>query len=68
VLDSATPYCTIDLRRRVELQPDEGYACADQVGAKYGADLRRMDQPGAQRVVVTLRPAKVNARRQELAA
>jgi hypothetical protein len=31
------------------------------VGAKYHSDLREMDGPGQTRVVVTLRPVKVNA-------
>jgi hypothetical protein len=31
------------------------------VGKKYNADLRTMDRPGESRVVVTLRPIKVNA-------
>lgn len=60
VIDPANPYRTLELRGRAELQPDDSYAFADQVGKKYGADLRQMDTPGQQRVVVTLRPSKVN--------
>ena len=60
VIDPANPYRTIELRGRAELQPDDAYAFADRVGNKYGADLRQMDRPGEQRVVVTLRPLKVN--------
>ena len=60
VVDPANPYRTIELRGRVELQPDDDYAFADRVGKKYGADLRALDRPGERRVVVTLRPAKVN--------
>jgi hypothetical protein len=30
-------------------------------GAKYSADLRPHDRPGLHRVVVTLRPVRVNA-------
>ncbi|MGH2585331.1 MAG: hypothetical protein ACRDJE_10500 [Dehalococcoidia bacterium] len=41
---------------------DDGYAFANKVGRKYGgADLRTMDRPGERRVVVTLRPVKINA-------
>ena len=60
VMDPATPYRTLELRGRVDLQPDPDYAFADRVGQKYGADLRTMDRPGETRVAVTLRPAKVN--------
>jgi PPOX class probable F420-dependent enzyme len=60
VLDPATPYRTLEIRGRAELQPDDDYTFADLVGKKYGADLRQIDKPGERRVVVTLRPAKVN--------
>lgn len=60
VVDPASPYRTLEVRGRVELQPDDDYAFADRVGAKYGADLRKMDKPGERRVMVTLRPAKIN--------
>jgi PPOX class probable F420-dependent enzyme len=60
VLDPANPYRTLEVRGRAELEPDDDYAFADRVGAKYGADLRKMDKPGEERVVVTLRPAKAN--------
>ncbi|HWG02854.1 MAG TPA: PPOX class F420-dependent oxidoreductase [Trebonia sp.] len=53
------PYRYIEIRGDAEIVPDDDYAFADQVGAKYGADLRNMDQPGEQRVVVTIRPARV---------
>ena len=60
VLDPANPYRTIELRGRVEIEPDDDYVLADQVGKKYGADLRSMDRPGEKRVMVTLHPTKVN--------
>jgi PPOX class probable F420-dependent enzyme len=62
ILDSANPYRYLEIRGNATLTPDDDYAFADQVGAKYGGtDLRNMDQPGEQRVVVTIDPAKVNA-------
>lgn len=61
ILDRANPYRTLEVRARAELSPDHDYAFADKLGRKYGADLRVMDQPGEQRIVVTLRPAKINA-------
>ena len=44
-----------------EIAEDPGYAFADRVGPKYGADLRAYDGPGQSRVVVTVRPVRVNA-------
>jgi hypothetical protein len=32
-----------------------------RLGAKYQADLRNHDRPGEYRVVVTIRPTRVNA-------
>ena len=53
---------TLEIRARAEVAPDADYAFADRLGQKYGGvDLRRMDRPSQGRVVVTLRPVKVNA-------
>ena len=61
ILDPASPYRTVELRGRVEMEADDEYAFAGQVGKKYGgADLKAMDGPGQTRVKVTLRPVKVN--------
>jgi PPOX class probable F420-dependent enzyme len=61
VLDPANPYRSIEVRARAEVAPDPDYQFADRLGKKYGgADLRSMDRPGESRVVVTLRPTKVN--------
>jgi PPOX class probable F420-dependent enzyme len=62
VLDRANPYRTLEIRARAEISPDDDYAFADKLSAKYGTDtdLRAMDGPGQRRVVVTLRPIKVN--------
>jgi PPOX class probable F420-dependent enzyme len=60
IIDPANPYRTVEIRARAELQPDEDYVFAEKFGRKYGADLRAMDPPGQSRVVVTLRPVKVN--------
>jgi PPOX class probable F420-dependent enzyme len=61
ILDLASPYRYLELRGDAEISADPGYAFADKVGAKYGSDLREHDQPGQSRVVVTIRPARVNA-------
>ena len=60
VLDRANPFRTIEIRANAEISPDDEYAFADKLGAKYGMDLRGMDGPGERRVVVALSPVKVN--------
>jgi PPOX class probable F420-dependent enzyme len=61
LLDVANPYRYLELRGDAEVTADDDYAFADQVGAKYSADLRAYDQPGQSRVKVTIRPVRVNA-------
>jgi PPOX class probable F420-dependent enzyme len=60
ILDLASPYRYLEIRGRARIQPDDDYAFADKVGAKYGGvDLRPMDQPGESRVVVTIEPVRI---------
>jgi PPOX class probable F420-dependent enzyme len=61
VLDPTRPSRYLELRGDAEIADDPDYAFADQVGPKYGADLRAYDGPGQSRVVVTIRPVRVNA-------
>jgi PPOX class probable F420-dependent enzyme len=61
ILDPENPYRYLELRGDAEIVPDDDYAFADQVGAKYGDDLRTRDKPGESRVVVTIKPARVIA-------
>jgi PPOX class probable F420-dependent enzyme len=62
ILDVANPYRYMDVRGQAELTPDDDYAFANKVGAKYGgADLSEHDAPGETRVVVTIKPSKVYA-------
>ena len=61
ILDLEMPYRYLELRGDAELEPDDDYEFADRVGAKYGDDLRSRDLPGERRVVVTVRPVRVNA-------
>jgi len=61
IITGTPPSRYIELRGDAEIEPDDNYEFADKVGAKYGADLRNMDQPGEKRVVVTIRPARVIA-------
>ena len=61
VLDPDTPSRYLEIRGDAVIEDDPDYAFADRVGTKYGADLRSFDADGARRVVVTLRPERINA-------
>ena len=61
VLDPAVPSRYLEIRGDADIADDPDYAFADRVGAKYSVDVRNFDGPGASRVVVTLRPVRVNA-------
>jgi PPOX class probable F420-dependent enzyme len=61
ILDLANPYRYLEIRGDAVVEPDDDYAFAGRVGAKYGADVRTFDGPGDSRVVVTVRPVRVNA-------
>jgi PPOX class probable F420-dependent enzyme len=61
LLDLAVPYRYLEIRGDAEITPDDDYAFADRVGAKYDSDLRAHDQPGQSRVIVTINPTRVNA-------
>jgi PPOX class probable F420-dependent enzyme len=60
LLDLANPYRYLEVRGRARLDPDDDYAFAGKVGAKYGADLKLHDQPGDRRFVVTIEPVKIH--------
>ena len=61
ILDVANPYRYVEIRGDAELDPDPEYEFAARVGEKYGADIRQMDGPGQERVVVTIVPSRINA-------
>ena len=61
VLDLENPHRYLEVRGTAQIEPDDDYTFAGQVGAKYGADLRQMDGPGETRVAVTIEPHRVNA-------
>ena len=61
LLDLAVPYRYLEIRGDAEITPDDDFAFADRVGAKYDSDLRAHDQPGQSRVIVTINPTRVNA-------
>ena len=61
IFDEKSPYRYVELRGDAEITPDDDYAFAAKVGAKYGADLRTRDNPGESRVAVTIHPKRVVA-------
>jgi PPOX class probable F420-dependent enzyme len=62
ILDLANPFRYLDVRGTATIEPDDDYAFATRLGAKYdGADLREHDRPGEHRVVVTIEPTNVFA-------
>ena len=61
LLDLANPYRYLEIRGDAVVAPDDGYAFADKLGAKYGSDLRAMDGDDQSRVVVTVVPSRINA-------
>ncbi len=61
ILDLAVTQRYLELRGDAVIAPDDDYAFADRIGAKYHANLRDHDRPGQRRVVVTIRPVRVNA-------
>jgi PPOX class probable F420-dependent enzyme len=60
LLDVANPYRYLELRGRALVEPDDDYAFARRLGAKYGVDLKVHDQPGESRVVVTIEPVRIH--------
>jgi PPOX class probable F420-dependent enzyme len=62
ILDPAVAQRYLEVRGTAVLEPDDDYAFARKLGAKYGgADLSEHDGPGDRRVVVTLQPSNVYA-------
>jgi PPOX class probable F420-dependent enzyme len=61
ILDLANPFRYLDVRGAARIEPDDDYAFAKRVGAKYDADLSDHDGPDDKRVVVTIEPTNVFA-------
>jgi PPOX class probable F420-dependent enzyme len=59
LLDLENPYRYLVVRGNARIEPDDDYAFASKLGAKYSADLKVHDQPGETRVVVTIEPTKI---------
>jgi PPOX class probable F420-dependent enzyme len=61
ILDLEQPFRYLELRGDAEIAPDPDYEFAARVSAKYDTDVKAFDGPGDSRVVVTVRPTRVNA-------
>ncbi|HEY1831238.1 MAG TPA: PPOX class F420-dependent oxidoreductase [Acidimicrobiales bacterium] len=61
ILDRATPSRYLEIRGDAEIADDPDYVFAARVGQKYGADLKAFDGDNAHRLVVTIKPVRVNA-------
>jgi len=61
LLDLSNPYRYLEVRGDAEITPDDDYEFASRVAAKYGADVRSNDRPGERRVIVTVKPVRINA-------
>jgi PPOX class probable F420-dependent enzyme len=59
--DPAVSQRYLEVRGDARIEPDPDYVFADELGAKYDADLRQYDAPGETRVVVTLVADRVRA-------
>jgi PPOX class probable F420-dependent enzyme len=62
VIDPAKPTRTLEVRATTKISPDDDYSFAERVGRKYGANLKSMDEPSDRRVMVTIRPDRVNCK------
>lgn len=61
LLDLENTYRYLEIRGTAHIEPDDDYAFAEKVGAKYDSDLRVHDGPGEGRVVITIEPKNVYA-------
>jgi PPOX class probable F420-dependent enzyme len=59
LLDLENPYRYLEVRGNARIEPDDDYAFARRLGAKYNTDLKVHDGPGDSRVVVTIEPVNV---------
>ena len=60
ILDPNNPYRTMEIRARAQLEPDTEGKVIAKVQEKYGANVRDLDKPGEERVLVRLHPVRVN--------
>jgi PPOX class probable F420-dependent enzyme len=59
LLDLQVPYRYLEVRGNARIEPDDDYAFARKLGAKYDADLKVHDQSGETRVAITIEPTNI---------
>ena len=57
--DFSDPMKYLEVRGIARAQDDPDKAFAAKLGAKYGADLAAYDQPGDERMVITIEPTNI---------
>lgn len=61
ISDPQNPFRYLAVRADAEISPDTGGALVAKVNAKYNANVLDNDNPGEERVAVTLKPVRVFA-------
>ena len=62
ILDTANPAKYLEIRGDATLEPDPDYEFTERMCAKYGSPpIREWDGPDGKRVVVTIKPVRINA-------
>jgi PPOX class probable F420-dependent enzyme len=61
ILDRQNPYRYLEVRGDATIEPDDNYAFADRVGAKYQTNMREHDGSSHRRVKVEIHPLRINA-------
>jgi PPOX class probable F420-dependent enzyme len=59
ILDLENPFRYVEVRGNARIDPDADGAFAHKLHAKYDADVTEYDQPGDERVVVTIEPVRI---------
>lgn len=59
-IDPASPYRTLEIRARAEIDPNTEGRVTARVNEKYGVDVRQNDGPGETRMAVSFHPIKLN--------
>ena len=61
IADPENPFRYLAIRADAEISPDTGGALVAKVNAKYNANVLDNDNPGEERLTVTLKPVRVYA-------
>jgi PPOX class probable F420-dependent enzyme len=59
ILDLENPFRYLEVRGTARIEPDRDGSFAHKLHDKYDADVAQYDQPGEERVVVTIEPSRI---------